>query len=346
MIKTMSISPELLCRAVESADDGIYITDPTGRIVFANEAIRQITGHPVEEMIGSQTSIFRSGEMSREYYARLWNTVLSGRVWREIIVNRRANGELYEASQTITPIVGTCGEVEGMIAVQRDLTSVRVLEEELKKSQTEVERLLREKETLLEEVHHRVKNDVELVRSLLEIQAKSATSQEARDAIQLASQRVSVVSRSYQALQENASGDGMDVAFYLDSLAENWRQAILDSSATLSLDVEHRHLGSKYLVSVGIVCNEVVTNAAKYGAVRERFELRLSVKFEQEETGDDTFVVISASDNGPGYPISVVQGEDRGFGLRVIAALAAQYRGSLRLGNRQGAETQIRLRVR
>jgi PAS domain S-box-containing protein len=111
----------LFRQAVEATGYAIYITDTDGRIRYVNAAFEEITGYSREEAIGETTRLLRSGEMSEAYYANLWETVRSGEVWEGDIVDRRKNGELYTAAQTIAP-VSEGGEVLAFVAVQNDIT--------------------------------------------------------------------------------------------------------------------------------------------------------------------------------------------------------------------------------
>jgi PAS domain S-box-containing protein len=344
MNKTLPFSPDLLYRAVETADDGIYVTDAAGRIVFANQAILTIVGYHEATFVGSRTSIFRSGKMSPEYYQRLWQTVLSGAVWREVIVNRRENGEFYEAFQTITPVLGDDGNVEFMIAVQRDLSKVRELERELTRSQTEVERLLDEKDTLLQEVYHRVKNDVEMVKSLLQLQAESAASPEAREAISLAAGRVAIISRTYGLLQDRGAGEDTSLSEFLDYLAANWRESVLPDRLRLEVAAGSERLASRFLISIGLLCNEGVTNASKYAlAGTGSPNIVISVRMQEDPAGGASRIVVTIRDNGPGYPEDVISGARRGFGLKVVAAIVQQHNGRLSLRNDSGGVLEASL---
>jgi PAS domain S-box-containing protein len=109
-------------RAVEASGYAIYITDADGAIEYVNPAFEEITGYPEAEAVGRTPSILRSREMPEDYYEELWETVRSGEVWEEELVNRRKDGELYHARQTIAPIRDDDGGVEGFVAIQSDIT--------------------------------------------------------------------------------------------------------------------------------------------------------------------------------------------------------------------------------
>ena len=130
----------LFTRASEHAGHAIYITAPDGTIEYVNPAFEEMTGYTSEEAVGETPHILASGEMSERYYERLWETISNGDVWAEEITNRRKNGELYYANQTVAPIFDD-DEIEGFIAIQTDITDRKEHEQQLKRQQEETERL-------------------------------------------------------------------------------------------------------------------------------------------------------------------------------------------------------------
>jgi PAS domain S-box-containing protein len=119
-----------LSRAVEHAAPAIYVTDVTGTITYANPSFERITGHSVTEVIGEKPILLNSGRMSDAYYDEMYRTINGGEVWREAIVDRRANGELYHARQTIAPIYDE-DRVDGFVAIQEDVTDERIQQQVL-----------------------------------------------------------------------------------------------------------------------------------------------------------------------------------------------------------------------
>ncbi len=117
--------------AMEAAANGILITDPQGNIQWANPALTQISGYEAYDLIGHSTHIFRSGQHDVTYYRQLWDTILSGQVWRGEITNRRKDGSLYVEEQTITPVRDENDQIQHFIAVKQDITERKQAEAEL-----------------------------------------------------------------------------------------------------------------------------------------------------------------------------------------------------------------------
>jgi diguanylate cyclase (GGDEF)-like protein/PAS domain S-box-containing protein len=119
--------------ALESAANGIVITDRSGTVTWVNPAACRMTGYGEDELVGRHTRILKSGKHPPELYAELWETILRGEVWSGTLINRRKDGSFYHEEQTIAPVVDGDGEISHFIAIKQDV-SVRVgLEEELQR---------------------------------------------------------------------------------------------------------------------------------------------------------------------------------------------------------------------
>ncbi len=126
----------LFTLAVETAGHAIYITDPQGVINYVNPEFERATGYAAAEAIGRTPRILKSGMMGLEYYEKLWEGILSGQSWAEEVVNRRKDGSLYYALQTINSIKGDDGSIQGFVAIQSDITRSKELERELSFSES------------------------------------------------------------------------------------------------------------------------------------------------------------------------------------------------------------------
>jgi len=119
-----------LSSAVEQTADSVLITDVRGTIEYVNPAFEATTGYSSAEALGRNPNILKSGLQSPEYYRELWATILSGEPFRGHTVNRKKNGELYHAEQTITGIKDRNGSVIHFVSVIKDMTERRKLQEQ------------------------------------------------------------------------------------------------------------------------------------------------------------------------------------------------------------------------
>jgi len=117
--------------AVAAAADSIVITDRNARIEYANPAFTRTTGYELDEVLGKTPALLKSGLHDTDFYQNLWRTLLNGREWKGEIVNRRKNGETYYEEMAIAPVTDTAGNIIRFVAVKRDITVRKLLEQRL-----------------------------------------------------------------------------------------------------------------------------------------------------------------------------------------------------------------------
>ncbi|MBI1916354.1 MAG: response regulator [Planctomycetes bacterium] len=125
----------LLIQALESAHDGIMITDLQGSIRHVNQALCDLTGYSRDELLGQPPSLLKSGHHPAELYRNLWRTILNRQSWQGELTNRRKDGSLFEASLTISPILDSQGRLTHFVGIQRDVTAHKQLERQLMQAQ-------------------------------------------------------------------------------------------------------------------------------------------------------------------------------------------------------------------
>jgi diguanylate cyclase (GGDEF)-like protein/PAS domain S-box-containing protein len=123
----------LQAAALEAAANAIVITDSHGTIMWVNHAFTTVTGYSKEEALGNNLRLLKSGEQSVSYYAKLWSTISSGKVWQGEIVNRRKDGTFYTEEMTITPVTRDVGNPDNnyFVAIKQDVTERKRSEEAL-----------------------------------------------------------------------------------------------------------------------------------------------------------------------------------------------------------------------
>src|SRR5262245_46138617 len=114
--------------ALAAAANAIFITDREGRILWGNAAFCRMSGYSLDELTSQTPRILQSGRVTSAEYQRMWEAILSGRVWSGEIVERNKDGETYMVHQTITPLTDDRGEITHFIAVHEDITARKVAE--------------------------------------------------------------------------------------------------------------------------------------------------------------------------------------------------------------------------
>jgi len=136
--KQVEAKLQLQSAALEAAANTIVITDRDGLIQWANSAFEGLTGYDPKEVLGRRPSdLVKSGRQSQQFYKELWDTILSGNIWHNELINRRKDGSLYFEEMTITPLQNTAEEIHHFIAVKQNITERKQAEAALIKSEQE-----------------------------------------------------------------------------------------------------------------------------------------------------------------------------------------------------------------
>ncbi|MBI4665480.1 MAG: PAS domain S-box protein [Nitrospinae bacterium] len=126
---------KLLMVAVEQSSTAFVITDVDGKIVYGNCRVTEITGYNLEELIGQNPRILKSGHTTQSEYKRMWDTILTGRVWKGEFRNKKKNGELFWEAAIISPVRDSAGNISHFVAVKEDITKQKEAEEALLQSE-------------------------------------------------------------------------------------------------------------------------------------------------------------------------------------------------------------------
>ena len=127
-----------LSQAVEQSANAIIITDLYGKIEYVNPKFTQMTGYIAAEVQGKTPRILKSGEQSKAFYQKLWQTIKSGREWRGEFHNRRPDGSLYWEQATISPMFDAEGQITHFLGIKEDITDRKAAEAALIKSEAKL----------------------------------------------------------------------------------------------------------------------------------------------------------------------------------------------------------------
>ena len=125
----------LLQRALEAVPSAVVITDPAGTIEWVNPAFSAMTGYGPGEVVGKSTNLLKSGRQDDTFYQKLWETVSNGEAWSGELENRRKDGTTYWESMVIAPVLSESRSITQYVAIKRDITEQRFLEEQYTRAQ-------------------------------------------------------------------------------------------------------------------------------------------------------------------------------------------------------------------
>ncbi len=132
--KNAELELNRLITAINQISEGLIITDIKGNILYVNPAYEKMSGYSIFEIKGQNLNIFNK-LLPKEYYNKIWNTVLSGKNWNSTIVQTKKSGEIYDEQMIVSPIKNSIGEITNFVLVKRDITDEKKIEQHLQQSQ-------------------------------------------------------------------------------------------------------------------------------------------------------------------------------------------------------------------
>ncbi len=326
----LRISEERFRVLAENASDIIAKHTFEGIYLYISPSTREITGYDPKELIG---------ENCYDYiHPDDFNTVEK---WHKKILEenntsaaeyryRCKNGE-YIWLETKAKKIGPDLESKEptVLSVSRDISERKAFEEKLKAN-------LREKEILLNEIHHRVKNNLQIISSLLNLQAGRINAPEAKEGFQKSVDRIRTLALIHEKLYKSDNLAEIKFVEYAKSLARGLFLAYHSPDSQISLVVEggDARLGIDKAIPCGLLINELVTNSLKY-AFPNRKKGTIRIAFEDLE---DSYTLIVA-DDGVGLPPDFPSSET--MGSRLLRALTDQLEGEMKIDRENGTKFVI-----
>jgi two-component sensor histidine kinase/predicted hydrocarbon binding protein len=211
-----------------------------------------------------------------------------------------------------------------------------------KKMEEELKRSIKEKELLLKEVHHRVKNNLQIMSSLLRLQIGTLENEAAIEKFKESANRINAMAVLHEMLYRSGSLNDIHLPEYLLSLVNYLKSLFHDLrhvEATVEAEMNNPHLNIDKAVSCGLMINEIVSNSFKHAfSSTSSPEIRLKIK---EQIHGPFRYSIQVKDNGSGIPHEKMQAENGTFGMQIIHALAGQLDGHINISNQSGTEITI-----
>lgn len=310
----------MLSTAVQQSSNTVVITDTEGNIEYVNKKFEELSGYSKEDVMGKKPNLFQSGKTNRSEYKELWSNILTGKVWEGELCNRKKSGELYWEEIKITPVVDGNDRIINFIAIKDDITDKKRREEQLQMA-------LKEKEAMLKEIHHRVKNNLQIVVSLLNLQASSVNDQQLKSQLTISQNRVRSMALIHQLLYKSTDLSSIDMEEYLISIASQLSATYSELRDRVKVSVKASNISFSIETAVpfGLLVNELITNSFKHAFPGKKHgEIILSLR--KTEDGD---FLLKYHDSGVGVPITVVNGHVLSFGMYLIELLVSQLEGTI-----------------
>lgn len=306
----------------------VRLSDRT--IVDVNESFVTSTGYTAQRIIGmrSEETPYWSRDESRK---ALYETVKNrGRVDNMETEFRLDSGE-FRPGLLSARSISLSGEPHLLVLV-KDISQIKAAQEQLRSS-------LAEKDVLLKEIHHRVKNNLQVVSGLLNLQAQHLDDPTGRAAFKESQNRVVTMALIHEDLYQSAELSSVDLGVYIKELAVNLfaSYSIGQDKVGLALDVEQTAMVVDTAIPCGLIINELLSNALKHAFPGDR-KGTVTVRFQSD--GDKSYV-LEVTDDGVGLPaeLEVVGGES--LGLQLVTVIVDQLGGTLEVTRDKGTSFRI-----
>lgn len=313
----------------------VAITNINGDIIYTNRRFCEISKYSREELMGQNHRLINSGHHPKEFFKDLYNTLKRGETWHGEIKNRAKDGSFYWVATTIAPIKNSKGETEKYIAIRTDITQIKEADEKIRL-------LLDEKALVLVEVHHRIKNNMNTIFSLLRMEANQQENSLQKNILLDASSRVRSMMLLYDKLYRSENKEVISIGEYFPVLiAEILRIFPNHERIKTLIEVEPVLISAKMLSTIGIIINELITNSMKYS-----FSDRSEGKINFLAKKDNDTLLLKYEDNGIPMDNKIDFQTTNSFGLNLIQMLIQQLNGKIQMDRKQGNCYNIEFKIK
>jgi len=329
-----------LANALESSNDAIITESLDGIINSWNRGAEQIYGYSAEEILGKDISILEPADLKGEIKQLIEKIKQGERVKHYETLRTKKYGTLINTSVTMSPIFDASGELVAVSSISRDITE-RIKAE---KALAEIDKVR------VKEIHHRIKNNLQVISSLLDLQAEKFRDKRVLEAFRESQSRIFSMSLIHEELYKGGGTDTVDFSAYIKKLAENLFQtySLGGKNIRLYMDLEENaFFNMDSAVPLGIIVNELVLNSLKH-AFSENQEGEIRIRLCREEMNHEIskpFFSLTISDSGKGIPENIDLERVESLGLQLVNILVDQLEGNIELMRNQGTEFRITFSV-
>ncbi len=311
----------------ENSSDSIFLIDrETLQIIDANPAACRTYGYNLDEFRNMKNT-----DVSAEP-DKTSQSVKEGVLSVFLRYHRKKNGTVFPVE-----ISGGYFELNGRLyhtAFIRDIT-------ERIKSEQEIKILMEKQELLLKEVHHRIKNDMNVISGLISIQANSNKYPEVKYSLQELKARINVMFNIYNQLYKKIDFQSISLKEFIFDLVNNIKLLYDEMNPIeFEMDIDEMELDRNLSFPLGIIINELITNSYKYAYIDSGNKDNKKIKIISKKPAAEILSII-ISDNGNGFPEDILANRSYGFGLKLISILSAQIKCGVRFINNKGASVEL-----
>jgi PAS domain S-box-containing protein len=335
----LKVTEARLSGILHSAMDAIISVNSSQSILLINEAAEkmflckgdEVIGTPISRFIPAPFKNIPSDDINKSIESTLAN-LSTGSLGT--ITGITSGGQEFPIEASIS-LVEVAGE-KLYTLILRDITG-------RKKSEEKIEASLKEKEVLLKEVHHRVKNNLQIISSLLNLQSNYIEDKEALEVFKESQNRIKSMALIHEKLYQSGNLSQINIRDYIKDLSTKLFSSYRHDAKNikLNLNVEELFLEVDKCIAVGLILNELISNALKHAFVNKPGG-ELTISFFKNENK----LILVISDNGIGFPHDFDLQNTETLGLQLVFSLIDQHDGTIEYDNREGTKFTISLNIK
>lgn len=338
---------ESLFRAMaDSAPVLLWMAGTDALCFFFNKTWLEFTGRPMEEQIGNQWAEHVHAEDFQECMDIYMTNFVNRSSFRMEYRIRRADGQYRWVLDQGVPRFGLRGDFEGYIGSCIDITDFKEANEALVKMSQRLQaktdamsRLLSEKEVLLKEVHHRVKNNLQIVSSLLNIQGHQVAGARDAELFRNTQNRIHAIALVHDKLYRSKDLAQMNLGEYFEELVHSLNEMFATHARriTATVNADKVYVNMDVAMSSGLIVNELVTNCFRHAFPnRDRGTVRIDLRC-RDEVGCE----LAVTDDGIGFPEALDFRQTKSLGMQLVCTLVDQLNATIALDRRSGTRFAV-----
>ncbi len=325
-------------RVVESAPNAMVMIRSNGLIEMVNTQTEVVFGYARSELLGRAVEMLVP-QRFREHHPALRGAFFGDPHSRPMGAGRDLYGLKKDGSEFPIEIGLNPIETEEGTMVLSAIVDIS----DRKQKADRIEKALKEKDILLGEIHHRVKNNLQVIHSLLDLQTAKVQDETALKLLKESQNRIKSMALIHQTLYQSKDFAGVDFGNFLDSLVPSLVSSYAPDPGLITLSVNAAEVSLPIGVAIpcGLIVNELVSNALKH-AFPERRAGQIAIELASEVHGQ---VALSVSDNGVGFPVDLDVANSMTLGLQLVALLCDQLRAQLTVNRSNPTSFLLRFSV-
>ena len=326
----------LLEKIIENSPVGMWIADKNGNILRYNKTAELIWGITNYLPLEAQ-DVFRGwwtdtgkeikkGEWALDRASKYGETCLN-----EIIDIESFDGQKKTIINSVVPILNSEEDIESILVINQDITRFQKMEKELKGS-------LAEKDMLMKEIHHRVKNNLQIILSLFNLQKNTSMNRTIEEVFTESQNRIRSMILVHDKLYRKGGISELDLSEYLTELIQELQKSFFDPDKNIEVELKLAKIQATIddAIVLGLVVNELIVNAFKYAFRKRNCGVITVCLIAQDDKN-----VLTIKDNGDGIPENIELIKTKSLGLLLVNSLVSQLKGEIQLIRKEGSEFRI-----